>query len=252
MHQRRIEPEAMDDPGLDPAAHEAALRGLARLNWFSGVSKQMYRRLRKIALSSPRPLRVLDIATGSGDLPIDWLLQSRLDGIPLAMTGVDISPQAIATARARAAVAGVEEVEPMTAGESGRSGWTAEWLVANALEDPLPDDFDVVTCSLFLHHLEDEDVVRLLRVMRDATDGGGDLRRLLICDLARSRWNLAAVSVASRLLSRSPIVHGDAVLSVRAAMTRGEFAELAEVALGIPVRVSPLFPCRFISEIDLR
>ncbi|WP_164102065.1 methyltransferase domain-containing protein [Candidatus Laterigemmans baculatus] len=233
----------MDDPELGAEEHVAALRGLARLNWFSGVSRQMYRRLRQIALASPRPLRVLDIATGSGDLPIDWLLRSRLEGIPLEVTGVDVSSQAIATARARAAVAGCS---------SSGEGWTADWWVANALEDCLPDDFDVVTCSLFLHHLEDEDIVRLLRAMRDATEAGGLVRRLLICDLVRSRWNLAAVSVASRLLSRSPIVHGDAALSVRAALTRGEFAELAEVALGMAVPVSSLFPCRFISEIDLR
>lgn len=245
MRTRDVQPEAMDAAEIDPSTHQTALRGLARLNRFSGVSRLMYRRLRSMARSSPRPLRVLDVATGSGDLPIDWLRRARRDGLVMHLTGVDISPHAVQTAAAAAATAGV----------------TAEWLVADVLEAPFFGGFDVVTCSLFMHHLLDHDVMRLLQVMRAATDedGSGEAHReagvvprLLVCDLVRSPLNLLLVSAAARLLSRSPVVHGDAALSVRAAMTRREFARLAEKALGKPVHVAPAFPCRYIAEVDLR
>lgn len=247
MRSRQIQPEAMDAPDLDPALHEAALRGLARLNRFSGISRLMYRRLRSMARQVPRPLRVLDVATGSGDLPIDWLRRAGREEVALQVTGVDISPHAIRSAAAGAAAAGLD----------------ARWLVANALRDPLPGGFDVVTCSLFMHHLQNEDVVRLLQVMKSATESGAPadgesasagpcIRKLLVCDLARSRMNLIWVSLAARLLSRSPVVHGDAALSVRAAMTRREFARLAATALGQPVPVATIFPCRFIAEVSLR
>ncbi|XZE52319.1 methyltransferase domain-containing protein [Planctomycetaceae bacterium SH139] len=235
MRERVVEPELMDDPNLDPAEHRLALRGLSRLNRFTGVADAVYRRLRRLSAVSPRPLRVLDVATGSGDLPIRWLKLARRDGFPLQVTGVDMSPLAVSQAG--------EQAE--------RNQVEADWLVANVLEDDLPNDFDVVCCSLFLHHFEDDDVVQLLRVMRDATDRGGELRRLLVCDLARSRLNLTLVSFAAQLVTRSPVVHCDAALSVRAAMTRREFEGLAETALGFAPRVEPLLPCRFLAEIPL-
>jgi ubiquinone/menaquinone biosynthesis C-methylase UbiE len=235
MRHRIIVPEAMDDPGLDPVRHQAALRGLARLNRVSRVAQAMYGRLRKMTEQSPRPLRVLDIATGSGDIPIAWMQWAQRDQFLLEVTGADISPQAISVA----------------SNAAHRLRVDADWIVADALEDSLPNDFDVVTCSLFLHHLHDDDIVRLLRIMRDATDAGGLLRRLLICDLDRSRTNLCLVTIASQLLSRSPVVHLDARLSVRAAMTRREFAAIVETALLISPKVERLFPCRFISEIPL-
>jgi 2-polyprenyl-3-methyl-5-hydroxy-6-metoxy-1,4-benzoquinol methylase len=148
---------------------------------------------------------------------------------------VDVSPLAIAEAERRCRI---EEV-------------AAEWLVANVLDEPLPDDFDVVTCSLFLHHLADDDIVQLLRIMRDATDCGGEVRHLLICDLSRSALNLALVAVGAQLVTRSPVVHRDATSSVRAAMSRPEFTALVETALGQTPRVESLFPCRFLAEISL-
>lgn len=235
MRKRVIEPEIMDDPELDPALHAQALRGLARLNQWTRVADILYRRIRRLAALSPRPLRVLDIATGSGDLPRTWLHHARRDGFPLELTGVDVSPVAIAQAAQSASDQGLE----------------AQWIVADALEDLLPDHFDVVVCSLFMHHLQDDDVVQLLRIMRDATENGGEVRRLLICDLARSRLNLMLVSIAAHALSRSPIVHRDAAASVRAAMTRREFHALAESALDHPCRVEPVLPCRFLAEIPV-
>ena len=235
MDNREILPEAMDDPDLDPVAHEQALHGLARINRFTRVASPMYLRLRRLTALAPRPLKVLDIATGSGDLPINWLLRARKDGFPLRITGVDISAQALSVASERAT----------------ENGLDAEWLVANALEDSLPNDFDVVTCSLFLHHLQDDDIIHLLRVMRDATEGGGLIRRLLICDLERSRLNWWLVKIGAHLLSRSPVVHLDSGLSVRAAMRRAEFCDTVEAALEIKPIVHRLFPCRFISEIPV-
>jgi 2-polyprenyl-3-methyl-5-hydroxy-6-metoxy-1,4-benzoquinol methylase len=235
MQKRKIVPELMDAPDLDPLQHQQALVGLARLNRFTGVADSMYRELRRFSLQSPRPLRVLDIATGSGDLPIAWLCRARRERLPLRLTGVDISATALSVASARADSQGVD----------------AEWLVANAIEDDLPNDFDVVTCSLFIHHLQDDDVLRLLRAMRDATEGGGVLRRLLICDLQRSRLNWWLVKLGAHLLSRSPIVHVDSGLSVEAALTRAEFSNLVEAAIDVKPKVRRLIPARFICEIPV-
>ena len=61
----------MDDPGLEERLHGRALRGLERINRISVVARTMEHTIRQ-ALEEPfpRPLRVLDLATGGGDVPI--------------------------------------------------------------------------------------------------------------------------------------------------------------------------------------
>ena len=73
---------------------------------------------------------------------------------------------------------------------------------------------------------------------------------MVICDLERSRLNLALVHVASHLVTRSRVVHRDAALSVRGAYTMDEFKVLAENALARPVRIKRAFPCRFIVTLE--
>lgn len=223
-------PERMDDPSLPEADHRRALVGLARLNRVSGVSRAIYRRLKKYAKrSTTRPLRVLDVACGSGDLPIDWAMRAARDGWPLQVTGVDVSEVAIEAMCRQACRLGVD------VGAMRRDCLTA----------PLPPGFDIVTCSLFMHHLDDAAAVRLLQSMRAAAG-----QAVLVCDLERSRVNLALVSITARLLTRSDVVRHDAAASVRAAYTRDEFRELLQRATVEQARIESLFPCRFLVSID--
>jgi 2-polyprenyl-3-methyl-5-hydroxy-6-metoxy-1,4-benzoquinol methylase len=145
------------------------------------------------------------------------------------ITTLDINEFAVREQRRRAQLASVE----------------IECIQHDCLHQPLPSGFDIVTCSLFMHHLEDHLAARLLQSMQTAAD-----RAVLICDLDRSRINLALVGTASRVLTRSTVVHTDAPLSVRAAYTREEFKRLAEETLMRPVRVERVIPCRFIATID--
>ncbi|MCC9657029.1 methyltransferase domain-containing protein [Rhodopirellula halodulae] len=222
--------EWMDDPDLDPERHRQALIGLARLNRISLVSRVFFPRLARLAGKQPgRPLRVLDVASGSADLPINWLVRAKRAGLSLEVTALDRSETAMRIAGENAKAAGV----------------TLGTTVRDCLADGLPTGFDVVTNSLFMHHLENHQAVRLIQEMWRASE-----RSVLICDLDRSAMNLALVAVASRVVSRSDVVHHDAIESVRGAFSRPEFASLMRQAMGydIPVRVS--FPCRFLAVID--
>lgn len=222
--------EWMDDPALSPERHRHALSGLRRLNQISGVSGAMFRQLRRLALASPdHPLHVLDVASGSGDLPIAWLKAAKRHGLSISVTALDISEVAMQTASESANAAGVE----------------LGTVRRDCLRDGLPGGFDVVTCSLFMHHLDPPDVSRLVQEMWRASDGS-----IIICDLERSRTNLALVAASARLVTRSDVVHFDASASVRGAYTRPEFAAMLRSALGFPVHVRRSFPCRFMAIID--
>ena len=74
----------------------------------------------------------------------------------------------------------------------------------------MPGSFDVVTNSLFLHHLPDSAaVMRLLAGMRQVAG-----RLMVISDLRRCRAGFAAAWLGCRVLSRSRVVHHDGPVSV--------------------------------------
>ena len=223
--------EWMDDPALAADRHRAALAGLRRLNRISGVSRAMFRQLARLATTLPagRPLRVLDVASGSGDLPIDWLRMANRRGIPLSLTALDRSELAMQTACEAARAANV----PLGT------------VCRDCLIDGLPSGFDVVTSSLFMHHLDPPEVSRLIQEMWRVSG-----RAIVICDLERSRLNLVMIAAAARLVTRSDVVHFDASASVRAAYTRGEFTMLLHQALGFGAPVNMSVPCRFMAVID--
>ena len=65
MPPRDLQPELMDHPALPAAEHRRALAGLARLNSLSGSVGVLWPEVRKLARELGRPLRILDVATGS-------------------------------------------------------------------------------------------------------------------------------------------------------------------------------------------
>ena len=221
LRTRSRVPELMDDPALDPAEHRRALAGLARLNRVSDSAGALWPALAQLARELNRAVRVLDVATGSGDVPRKLLARAKRAGIALDVSACDVSPTAIT--------------------EATREPSGARFFVHDALRDRLPTGFDVVTCSLFLHHLSEDDAVALLTNMEGAAD-----RMILVNDLWRSRFNYCAVWLACRLLTRSPVVRFDGPASVRSAFTPGEMLALAERAGLEGATVQSKFPCRFL------
>src|SRR2546426_474433 len=65
---------------------------------------------------------------------------------------------------------------------AAEAGDAVEFFRHDVLQQPLPDRFDVVMCSLFLHHLDEADAVAVLRSMVASAS-----RAVLINDLIRSR-----------------------------------------------------------------
>lgn len=215
----------MDDPALPAEEHRRALAGLARLNSLSDSVGVLWPDVQKLARELGRPVRILDVATGSGDVPLGLWKRANRAGIALELSACDLSPVALDVAQSRALSVGA----------------AVRYFVADALGDPLPSGFDIVICSLFLHHLTVDQAVILLARCAAATDG-----LVLVNDLARSRWNLSLVWLATRLLTRSYVVHTDGPLSVRAAFTVTEATALALRAGLTGATVAGRFPCRWL------
>lgn len=211
LEQRDRLPELMDQPGLDERVHHEALRALGRTNAFSRVGSALWRGLAELGAPwSSEPVRVLDIASGGGDNLRRLAQLARRHGVPFEAQGCDINPTAVEYAQAVSESAGLSNLR---------------FASLDALRDPLPQGFDVIMCTLFLHHLTEADVVDVLQRMAGAARHG-----VVVDDLVRTRFGYALAWAGGRLLTRSPIVHTDGPLSVRAAFTLDEFGTLAERA----------------------
>ena len=220
------EPELMDDPLLERGRHEAALRGLSWLNYLSGSARIIWPPLAALARQLGRQqLRVLDVATGAGDVPVRLWRMARRAGLHLEIHGLDVSPRAVEFAARRAAA---EQA-------------AIHFSVLDVLAGSLPGGFDVVTCSLFLHHLAEEQAVLLLQAMANATK-----HLVLVNDLRRSAAGLAVTRLAAWILSGSDVVRVDGPRSVRAAFTVHEAAALARAAGLKGAIVERHWPLRFL------
>jgi 2-polyprenyl-3-methyl-5-hydroxy-6-metoxy-1,4-benzoquinol methylase len=225
---RDRQPELMDQPGLEAAEHIDALRGLGRINLLSRASSALWRPIAALAremAGARRTIRVLDLATGGGDSPIALARRAAGAGLPVEIEGCDVNSQAVSYAQDQAQARGVR----------------VRFFVLDALNQPLPEEFDVLCCSLFLHHLDEHDALALLRRMASATR-----QIVLIDDLIRSRRGYLLALLGTRLLSGSRIVHVDGPLSVRSAFTLSEARLMAEQAGLRDARIRRHWPERFL------
>ena len=225
MKQVRVD-ELMDDPGLDPSRHAAALDGLARLNKASLGAKYLWDEIARVArASSTDNLRILEIASGGGDIVLELAKRARESGLKLQITGSDRSSTAVEIARQK----------------FSREYPEVQFISIDALADQFPADFDIVTTSLFTHHLDGAEVILLLRKMYEAAQ-----KCVIVSDLERSALNYSMVWIATRVLTTSDVVHFDGPVSVRAAYTAPEFLELSAQAGLRNATVKRVFPCRFL------
>jgi SAM-dependent methyltransferase len=225
LNQRRRQPELMDHLGLDNGLHVQALQGLERINRLSGSVRILWPPLRALLRQAGRPLRILDIASGAGDVPIGLWHRARRAGFPVDVEGWDVSPCAVAYANRQAAATNAD----------------VRFVQADALITPLDRQYDAVISSLFVHHLDQEEAVALLRRMAE-----GARQLVLVNDLIRCRRGYWLANLGTRLLSRSRIVHVDGPLSVEAAFTWSEALALAGQAGLSGATVSRRWPARFL------
>jgi 2-polyprenyl-3-methyl-5-hydroxy-6-metoxy-1,4-benzoquinol methylase len=230
LRQRHLQAEIMDRPDIDAGAHHRALEGIARINLISASPLILWPPIRDLCrerqrAGDGRPVRVLDVATGGGDVAARLWRRAKRKGLPLELTGCDVSAVAIEHARQTAA----------------RMKADVSFFRLDLFTEPIPAGYDVITCSLFLHHLDQSQAVTVLGKMRDAA---GTL--VLVNDLERSRLGWWAARIGTRILTRSPMVHFDGVVSVEGAFTPEEALAVARKAGWDGATVERKFPFRYL------
>jgi SAM-dependent methyltransferase len=200
--------ERMDAPDADPALVRQSLRFLRRVNVLLGYTRSTLGHLERFSRGweAGERIRVIDFATGSADLPRAVVRWGERRGFDVRVVGVDLHATTAAAAMVRNPDPRIRVVR------------------ANVLSLPFADgSFDYATTSLFLHHLDDADAVRVLAAMSRVASRG-----IIAGDLLRRRRAYAWIKLFTLLAN--PIVKHDGPASVAQAFTPAEVLALRDRA----------------------
>jgi 2-polyprenyl-3-methyl-5-hydroxy-6-metoxy-1,4-benzoquinol methylase len=201
------EPELMDRPQPVTAELASDLRNLRQLNRHFGSYALIAHFLRRWIPSGAK-LRVLDLATGSGDIPRLVIDYARKVDATITVEAIDQQSSTLEIARSLSA--GYPEIDfkqgdVLSFGEAGQ--------------------YDIVLCSLALHHFDEATAVRLLercpRLSR---------KFVLVSDLRRGFLATVGVYLLTALIYRDPMTRNDGRISAARAFSFPEFGSLAERA----------------------
>jgi SAM-dependent methyltransferase len=197
-----------------PCSYEelrACLHDIARVDWLTLAYRPTMSWMGELVAAHAKPtkpLRVVDVGCGDGDTlrRIDAWAGRR--GIPVALTGIDLNPDAIRAAR---------EATPATQ--------RIEWIVGDALADSATGEIDVVVSSLLTHHLTNPQIVQFLQWMEGTARCGW-----FINDLHRQAVPYYLFRLLARFTNWHPFVKYDGPVSIRRSFVVEDWRSLCAAA----------------------
>lgn len=224
--------ELIDSQEPSEADFAASFEDVARVNRFLGGTAAALSALTPLLKDTPSPctIRILDIATGSADIPRAIVHAARRGRFGanrrVEIVAVDNHPKVLAFARRKTPPEEYAEIA---------------LVEGDAFALPFPDEsFDVALCSLAFHHFGPERCVALLKEMERLTTQG-----FIVNDLLRDRFACLAIAALTRAVGANRLTQHDAPLSVLRAYSVPEYRAMLNDA-DIPaaqsaVRVRPMY-----------
>jgi 2-polyprenyl-3-methyl-5-hydroxy-6-metoxy-1,4-benzoquinol methylase len=197
----------MDLPQPVTAELVSDLRNLRELNRRFGSYALITHFLRRWIQPGTR-LRVLDLATGSGDIPRLVVDYARKTGASVTVDAIDQQSSTLEIAR------GLSADYPEIGFDQG-----------DALSFGQEAEYDIVLSSLVLHHFDEAAAVRMLERCRLLSR-----RFVLVSDLRRGLLATVGVYFLTALIYRDSMTKTDGRLSAARAFSFCEFGALAERA----------------------
>ncbi|MBV9008989.1 MAG: methyltransferase domain-containing protein [Verrucomicrobia bacterium] len=200
-------PELMDRAQPVTPELERDLANLRALNRAYG-SHRLIREFLRRWLKPSTAVRVLDLATASGDIPRLIARFSRERNARVQIDAIDQQRASIQIAQTLS-----------------REYPEVYFHCADLFEWNPSEKYDLVFCSLALHHFGEDEAVRVLRRCRELSRGG-----VLVSDLRRARWMSCAIWLLTATIYRERMTRIDARLSAARAFSFDEMGHLAQRA----------------------
>ncbi len=204
---RRVSPRELPEWMDGECSYEQfrdCLRSLEKVNRLFLGYRPTLSWLQRMPREKQDPIYMVDVGSGGGDLLrriASWASRRK---IQVRLTGVDLNPLA-----ARAAA----EFTPRELGIT--------WVTGDAMAHRPDHPIHIIVSSLMTHHLEDEEIVALLRWMESTATKGW-----FINDLERAEWS----SRMFGLLPWHPMVRHDGPVSFRRAFRHDDWRRLLAAA----------------------
>jgi 2-polyprenyl-3-methyl-5-hydroxy-6-metoxy-1,4-benzoquinol methylase len=201
------EPEWMDRP--QPVTPEliSDLENLRALNRYFG-SYRLIRQFLRRWIRRGANLRILDLATGSGDIPRLVAEFARNVGAQVEVDAVDFQASTIEIAQRLSA--GFPEIR---------------YHCADIHQFGAARSYDIVLFSLALHHFSTEAAIQLLRRCRELSRG-----HVLVADLRRGWFAKIGIDLLTTVVFREAMTRNDARVSAARAFSFRELDDLARAA----------------------
>lgn len=215
----------MDDPDCDRESLFNTYRQFGRINRMLSGWRQIYKtHIRPRYAGSTRPLTLLDIGFGGGDIPLSLARWAGNDQIGLDITAIETDQRAVDFAAELSVPANVTFAHCSSTDLLGRGA-----------------RFDIVISNHLLHHLDETEMNRILQEARELSS-----ELVLFNDLERSDLGYMLFNIFSRPLFQSSFITHDGLLSIKRSYT------LQELQDRVPQEwdVQRLFPFRLLLKYD--
>lgn len=261
--KRSTEKELMDLPGNPKEVLDEDLRNLRILNRYLGGYRSVLHGLdRLVGGGKLRRFSLLDVGTGSGDIPARITNWAQQRGIKASI--VALEPEQV-TARLAAMLirqpshppfispwqrlpSAVIRAETVTHCENEEHSQSCGISVVRGDGNAPPfraASFDFVLASQLLHHFSEEKIIALLRTWSRLAR-----RAIIVSDLVRDPVAYYGIRLLTKLCTRNVMTLNDAPLSVRRAFTIAEWRDLfcrAEIG---PCQILSIFPYRVLALVS--
>ncbi|MES2543339.1 MAG: methyltransferase domain-containing protein [Bacteroidota bacterium] len=179
---RTDKPEIMDDFAIEGEMLQDALDKIAKINRLLGGNKLTLQGVKKLIANTDKrkTITIVDIGCGNGDMLRALSEYAENHSLKFKLIGIDANPFTIQYA---------EELSM----HYPNICYVCQDIFSKAFKD---NEYDIVLCTLTLHHFKDEEIVQLMTVFNEKATIG-----IVINDLQRS-------SVAYRLFQLICLLFG--------------------------------------------
>ncbi|NUQ13536.1 MAG: methyltransferase domain-containing protein [Gemmatimonadaceae bacterium] len=195
------------DVERDPALQRRSHRDIALANRLFGGAHAVEAEVLPFLEPGLSPVTLLDVGTGTGDIPERLRRAAAARGVRLEVFGLDGRAELVAATRE----------------------WPVHGVCGDALALPFTDRaFDVVVASQVLHHFTAADAERALREMHRVAR-----RRVVVADLQRSWVAVAGLWLVSFPLGFHRVSRHDGVVSILRGFEVDELRGIVRRAVGV-------------------
>ena len=228
--KRSSEKEMMDWPGQPKELLADGLHNLRIINHYLGSYRNVLRGLARLVDEEKlHRFTLLDVGTGSGDIPMVIVRWARRQQIAAQISGLEREAATVEEA--------VDQTRSFPEITIVRGDGTAPPFCAGS--------FDFVLASQFLHHFKDEQIIALLRTWARLAR-----RAIIVADLVRHPVAYHGIRLLTHGFTDNPMTRFDAPLSVQRACTISEWNRLLQRANIGTLRIQRMFPFRMLALIS--